>query len=159
MRALKASLGVAIIVAALTSLLGFTVSAGARSCYINTKARYPTVTSPCNKATISSGAHVVFKVRDLNSSAYKYHPFLVLTPKAPKHGIVPSDVGGNGLYDELKPVKGHHGQFQDKPHLYTFPGYWNVTPGKYYIQVHQIESGCTTRHCTVYSPVTTITVK
>ena len=141
------------------SILGFTASAGARSCYVNTSARYPTVTVPCNKASINSGAHVIFKVRDLNSSASRFHPFLVLTKKAPRHGIVPSDTGGNGLYDQLKPVKGHHGQFQDKPHLYSFPGYWNVTPGKYYIQVHQIESACTTKHCLVYSPVTTLTVK
>ena len=159
MRILKTALGVTLVAAALMSILGFTASAGARGCYIKTSARYPTVTVPCNGASINSGAQVVFTVRDLNSSAGKFHPFLILTKKAPRHGIVPSDTGGNGLYDQLKPVQGHHGQFQDKPHRYSFPGYWNVTPGKYYIQVHQIESACTTRHCIVYSPVTTLIVK
>lgn len=161
MRALRTSLGAGLAGAlAIVSFLAFSAAAGAKGhCYVNTKPRYPTVTAPCPRARIAPGAHVTFVVRDLNPSAGRYKPFLILTKHAPRHGIVPSDTSGNGLYDQLKPVRGHHGRFQDRPTQHSFPGYWNVTPGKYYVQIHQIESGCTTRHCTVYSPVTTIIVR
>src|SRR5664279_3415740 len=161
MRALRASLGAGGAgTLAVVAILAFSAPAGAKGhCYVNTKPRYPTVTVPCPRAKIASGAHVTFTVRDLNPSGYHYKPFLILNKRAPKHGVVPSDTSGKGLYDELKPIKGRHGFFVDKPTQHSFPGYWNVTPGKYYLQVHQIESSCTTPHCMVYSPVTTIIVK
>jgi hypothetical protein len=149
------------IIAALASMSAFVGAAGAKShskCYIATKNRYPTLISPCNKARIASGTKVTFEVRDLNSSAHKFNPTLDLSKHAPKHGRLRDDTSADGLFRGLNPVRGHRALFAVTPTQYTYLGYWEVTPGKYYIQIQQIESGCTTPHCLVYSPVTSITI-
>lgn len=150
------------IVAAVGSMLAFAGAAGARThrnCYIHTKKRYPTLISPCNRARIDSGSKVTFKVRDLNSSAYRFTPTLDLSKHAPRHGRLRDDTSAFGLFAGLHSVRGHRGLFSVTPLRFTYPGYWDITPGKYYIQIQQIESSCTTPHCLVYSPVTSITVR
>jgi hypothetical protein len=36
---------------------------------------------------------------------------------------------------------------------YNFPGYWAVTPGKYYWQAQHVAPLCHAPHCTVFSDV------
>ncbi|MDQ6745543.1 MAG: hypothetical protein M3Z27_05975 [Actinomycetota bacterium] len=57
-----------------------------------------------------------------------------------------------------KSVRGHHGLFTLTPRVGTFPGYWLVTPGKYYLQIQQID-GRSSRHGIYYSPVYTLAVR
>ena len=145
------SLALALAVAALLP-----AGAGARACSPNKGNLFPRLTSPCNHAVIASGKRITFKVRDVNKNAHKYPPFLNLTKKPPRHGILKDDRGGFGLFTSLKAVRGHPSLFTVRPAMYNFPGYWAVTPGKYYVQVQQVD--CSVHGCTRYSPVTTITV-
>lgn len=144
--------------AAMFALAGPAAASSRSSCYIHTKKRYPTLISPCNRARIAAGSKVTFKVRDLNPSAYKFKPTLNLSRHAPRHGRLRDDTSAFGLFAGVHSVKGHHGLFSLTPVRFTYHGYWEVTPGRYYIQIQQIEASCTTPHCLVYSPVTSITI-
>ena len=57
----------------------------------------------------------------------------------------------------LKPRKGHPGEW-----IYTtpfnFPGYWAVTPGKYYWQAEHVAPLCKAKGCEVVSKIRTFTV-
>ncbi len=120
---------------------------------------YPRVLSPCNGASVAPGKPVTFTVEDLNVNHKKYPPFLNLTTARPRHGILPNDKNGKGLFDSLKRVKGHPGRFKVTPKVYTFPGYWLVTKGTYYVQVQQVDGTKIHSHLTAYGPVTTIQVR
>jgi hypothetical protein len=118
---------------------------------------FPRVIAPCNHTVVPAGKVFTFKVRDLNPKAHRYHPFLYLSSKPPRHGRLSWKVKAAGLYDQTRPLHGHKGTFTDRPKLFTFPGYWLVTPGRYYVQASQVD--CSVRGCNRYSPVITITVR
>ncbi len=120
---------------------------------------YPRVISPCNGASVAPGKAVTFMVEDLNVNHRKYRPFLNLTKTKPQHGILPNDKNGRGVFAGLKPVKDHPGRFKVTPQVYTFPGYWLVTKGTYYVQAQQVDGTKVHSNLTAYGPVTTIKVK
>ena len=145
---------------AIVAILACSAVAGAkRRCYINTRPRYPTVTSPCPRAHVVSGAHVTFTVRDLNPSAHTYMPFLILGQAgAQARGRARSTPRATASMTSSSRSGAAMDSSRTRPREHRFAGYWNVTPGRYYLQIHQLESGCTTPQCTVYSPVSTIIV-
>jgi hypothetical protein len=147
----------------LAGLLAFAGPAGAKgkthkACHASAGSQIPIITFPCNGAVIRVGSRQTFKVYDANIYAHKYKPFINLTSKAPRHGIVPTDGGADGFYDSLRQVKGHRTQWSNKPRYETYRGYWSVTPGKYYVQVQQVDPRAK-HHVTTYSPVSVITVR
>lgn len=128
------------LVVALTAMLVVSGTAAAKkTCSPSAGRLAPQLTSPCAGATIRAGHNVTWKVTDLNPKAGPYRPFLNLTRSRPKHGVLPDDHNGDGIFAELKPVKGHPGRFSYKARNYTFPGYWLVTKGTWYVQVQQID--------------------
>ncbi len=148
-------------ISALTLLLGAALALAKhhKVCSPSKGKAYPRVTSPCNGASVSPGKAVTFRVEDLNVNATKYPPFLNLTKTRPRHGILPDNQNGKGVFDPLKPVKGHPGRFKVTPTLFTFPGYWLVTKGTYYVQVQQVDGTKIQSNLTAYGPVTTIKVR
>ncbi len=57
----------------------------------------------------------------------------------------------------LAPRKGHRGEWIYKT-PFNFPGYWAVTPGKYYWQAEHVAPLCKAKGCEVVSPIHTFTV-
>jgi hypothetical protein len=150
----------AVMVAALLACAG---PAGARGkghkpCHASAGSQVPIITFPCNGTAIRVGAKPTFKVDDANIYAHKYKQFINLTKKPPRHGILADDSGADGVYDALRQVKGHRNRWFDKPTYETYPGYWSVTPGKYYVQVQQVDPR-SNRNVTTYSPVSVIFVR
>lgn len=120
---------------------------------------YPRLLSPCNGATVREHATVVFRVRDLNPLHRRYPPFLNLAlSRRLRHGVLPNDTTGNGLYTQLRPVKGHPAVFFYRAPQEIYPSYWLNHPGTYYVQVQQVDARCRP-HLTCYSPITTIHVR
>jgi hypothetical protein len=117
----------------------------------------PQLLSPCDREVVHTGIVFTFQVRDRNSKAHRYPPFINLTRSPPSHGILKNDSSGDGLFDQLVPVRNHRGLFAFRPRLFSFPGYWLTSPGKWYVQIQQVD--CTVRGCVRYSPVETITVR
>jgi hypothetical protein len=158
--------GVAVLVAALAALLGVAATAGAKPhhrCSRSAGPRVPTVTNPCNGGTVHVGKNPTFRAHDGNSKAHRFHPFIEITKKKPnKAGVLPTNPGADGVFDEMHSVRGHSAQFTDRPHPFNFPGYWLVTPGKYYVQVQQVDARAPRRGRQTglyFSPVQTFFVR
>jgi hypothetical protein len=69
--------------------------------------------------------------------------------------VLKDDNGTHGTFTETHALKGHPGIYVAQTEGFSFPGYWLVTPGTYYVQLQQI--GFTGR--LIFSPVETITVR
>jgi hypothetical protein len=155
------SLGaLALMLAALRTCAG---STGAKdkqhkACHASAGSQIPIITFPCTGAVIKVGSRPTFKVFDANIYAHKYKPFLNLNKQPPRHGIVPNDSGADGFYNTTAQVTGHPTQWLDKPNYETYPGYWSITRGKYYVQVQQVDPR-SKRNVTTYSPVSVIIVR
>jgi hypothetical protein len=149
------------IIAALCTMLALSGTAAAKKrCSLRApSALVPTLKFPCNRATITKGHNVTFTVVDANSKAHRYRPFFELSKQGPnKKGRLPENPAVGGVFDEMKPVKGHPTLFSDRPDQHIFPGWWDITPGTYYIQIRQIDSRAGIGD-TFYSPVSRITVR
>ncbi len=148
--------------AALMALFAFPAGAAAkshRSCSLRAGSLTPTLSFPCNRATVHVGHNLTFKVRDRNSKAHRYPPFIELTSKRPgRHGRLPADPGAGGIYGQLRAVKGDPTLFTYRPTTYSFPGWWLITPGTYYVQIQQVDDRAGSS-LTFYSPVSTIYVR
>jgi hypothetical protein len=149
-------------ISALTLLVGAALALAKphkhhKACSPSKGKAYPRVLSPCNGASVSPGKAVTFTVEDLNVNAKQFPPFLNLNTTKPRHGILADNKNGKGVFDSLKPIKGHPGRFKVTPKLFNFPGYWLLTKGTYYVQVQQVDA--TMSHLTAYGPVTTIKVR
>jgi hypothetical protein len=142
------------LVAALTTVLAVSATAAAKKCSPSAGPLSPRLSSPCAGTSISAGHDITWQVTDTNPKAKRYHPYLNLTRSKPRHGILPADHNGDGIYASMKSVKGHPGRFTYKAAAYTYPGYWLVTKGTWYVQVQQIDS--TVRGGLRYSPVVAI---
>ncbi|MBV9474403.1 MAG: hypothetical protein JO206_15670 [Solirubrobacterales bacterium] len=99
----------------------------------------PQIISPCNGAGVAQGQRLTFEVRDLNPNAPALAPYLYLTSKAPHHGRLSWSPSVFVVYDTMQPIHGHPGLFQDRPLLLTYPGWFLITPGRYYVQAMQID--------------------
>jgi hypothetical protein len=135
-------------------------TAGARSrrpCSPSKGSLFPRLLAPCNHTAVPTGRVFTFKVRDMNPNAHRFAPYINLSRKPPKRGVLKDDTSGDGLFAQMKAVRGHRGLFQYRPKLFHFPGYWLVTPGRYFVQIQQID--CTVKGCHRFSPVETITVR
>jgi hypothetical protein len=139
------------LVAALTATLALGGTAVAKKCSPSAGNLSPRLTSPCAGATIQAGHNVTWKVTDNNPKAGRYHPFLNVTRQKAKNGVLPDDHNGNGIFAEMKAVKGHPGHFSYQAKKFNFPGYWLVTTGTWYVQVQQIDS--TGNHGERVSPI------
>ena len=131
--------------AALIAMLALSGTAAAKQCSPSAGDLSPRLTSPCAGANIRAGHNVTWKVTDNNPKAGRYHPFLNLTRQKPRHGVLPDDHNGNGIFAQMKAVKGRAGHFIYTAKKYDFPGYWLVTRGTWYVQVQQIDSTGTQR--------------
>jgi hypothetical protein len=125
---------------AAAALLALSGTAAAQKCSPSAGTLAPRLTSPCAGGHIQAGHDITWKVTDTNPKSGRYHPFLNLTRQKPKHGVLPDDHNGNGIFAEMKAVKGHPGHFSYKAKAFDFPGYWLVTKGTWYVQVQQIDS-------------------
>lgn len=140
-----------VLVAALIAMLALSGTAAAKKCSPSAGSLSPRLTSPCAGATIRVGHNVTWKVTDTNPKAGRYHPYLNLTRAKPKNGVLRDDHNGNGIFAQMKAVKGHPGHFTYTAKKFDFPGYWLVTRGTWYVQVQQIDS--TGNHGVRLSPV------
>jgi hypothetical protein len=159
----KASVSVATLAAIGASLLGVLAVAGPaaakKQCVLQSNNQLaPHLVSPCNGATLKEGIDVTFKVFDDNSQAGKYHPFLaVRTDRKLTHGHLVPQTDGNGVYVQLKPAKGHKGEWIVVSKHQIYPSWWDNHKGTVYVQVQQIDSRAGTSG-TFYSPIVTIHV-
>jgi hypothetical protein len=151
-------IAVAAVLVALSALGGTALAK--RRCSLRARsALVPTLKFPCNRARVATGHNITFTVVDRNSKAHRYRPFIELSKKGPnKHGRLPNVPPTGGFYDELKPVKHHSTLFTDRPDQNSFPGWWDITPGTYYIQIQQVDDRAGIGD-TFYSPVSRITVR
>lgn len=153
--------GVFAIVTALASL-SFVAAAGARShrrCSLRAGPLTPTLSRPCNRAAVQVGHDVTFTVFDENSKAHLYRPFIELTKKKPdRRWRLPRIPGADGFFAQLNAVKGHSARFTFRAPSLSYPGWWLVTPGRYYVQIDQVDNRAG-QALTFYSPVSTIYVR
>jgi hypothetical protein len=101
----------------------------------------PQLTFPCTSARLKAGHNFVWRVKDTDPMAAQalYRPWLDLTRRRARHGILPADDTGHGIYAPLKPVKNQPGRFSLTAAAYRFNGYWLVSTGTWYAQVQQID--------------------
>jgi hypothetical protein len=120
----------------------------------------PELTSPCAGARLKAGHDFFWRVTDTNANARKrlYYPFLNVTRSRPRHGILPDDASGQGIYAQMRAVKGHPGRFSYEARRYSFRGYWLVTKGTWYVQVQQVD-GTAPNGTRRYSPVEKVTIR
>jgi hypothetical protein len=160
----KVSVSVATLAAVGASLLGVLAVAGPatakKKCeLVSSNKLAPHLVSPCNGATVKRGATITFTVFDDNSQSHKYHPNIALdTKKRLSHGHLVNQVDGNGIYDELKPLKGHKNMWVEVSKHAIYPSWWDNHPGTYYVQIQQIDSRAG-RGDIFYSPIVTIHVQ
>ena len=160
----KASVSVATLAAVGASLLGVLAMAGPaaakKKCVLIPKSHLaPHLISPCNGATLKEGINVTFKAFDNNSLSRKYQPYLnVQTRRKLSHGHLVANTNGNGVFDQMKAVKGHKGRWVDVAKHQIYPTWWDNKKGTYYVQVQQIDSRAGTGG-TFYSPIVTIHVR
>jgi hypothetical protein len=100
-----------LLVTALAAMLALSGTATAKRCSPSAGNLSPRLTSPCAGATIRVGHNVTWKVTDNNPKAGRYHPFLNLTRQGPKNGVLRDDHNGNGIFAQMKAVKGRPGHF------------------------------------------------
>ena len=156
----RATAGVATLAAVGVSLGGMLALAGpaaARKCQLTAKSPLiPHLVSPCNGATVRTGGEVTFTVYDGNALAGKYRPYINLqTSRKLTKRHLPADTNGNGIYDQLRPVKGHPGRFTYTSRHQSYPSWWDNHKGTYYVQIQQIDSRAGIGD-TFYSPIVTI---
>jgi hypothetical protein len=119
----------------------------------------PHLVSPCNGATLKAGINVTFKAFDDNSLSGKYQPYInVQTKRKLSHGHLVANTDGNGVFDQMKAVKGHKGHWVDVAKHQIYPSWWDNKKGTYYVQIQQIDSRAGTGG-TFYSPIVTIHVR
>jgi hypothetical protein len=119
----------------------------------------PQLTFPCAGARLKAGHNIVWRVRDINPDAKHrfYYPYLNVTRNRPRHGVLPSDANGYGIYAQMRPVKGHPGSFRYQAKRYHFHGYWLVTKGTWYVQAQQVDHSGSGK--TLYSPIEKVTIR
>ncbi|MGI8712134.1 MAG: hypothetical protein ACR2NR_02920 [Solirubrobacteraceae bacterium] len=102
----------------------------------------PFLPYPCDGAIIRRGARRnLFAVYDANPESALYKPYIDLSPKPPDAaGVLPVDTTGDGVFAQTTRVPARPRQFHYTDYAYTFPGFWTITPGKYYVQVQQIDA-------------------
>ncbi len=148
--------------AALVALLLLPAGAAAKShrrCSLRAGSLTPTLSFPCNRATVHPGQNITFRVRDKNSKAHQYRPFIELTNRRPgRHGRLPRVPGADGFFGQMRAVKGHPTVFTFRAAVYSYPGWWLITPGKYYVQIQQVDDRAGSS-LSFYSPVSTIYVR
>jgi hypothetical protein len=160
----KFSASVATLAAVGASLLGVLALAGPatakKKCQLVSKNKLaPHLVSPCNGATVKRGATITFTVFDSDSQARRYHPNIALdTRKHLSHGHLVNQVDGNGIYDELKPLKGHPNTWIEVSKHAIYPTWWDNHPGTVYVQIQQIDSRAG-RGDIIYSPIVAIHVQ
>jgi hypothetical protein len=119
----------------------------------------PALIKPCAGARIRTGHNFTFQVRDRDPFARhtRFHPYLNLTQRRPRRGILPSDDDGYGIYAQMHPVAGHPGRFRYRAPRYHLPGYWLFHRGVWYVQVLQVDG--TGRGQIHYGRVEKITIR
>jgi hypothetical protein len=111
----------------------------------------PRLLSP-NGKSVNPGAIKV--TVDIPLSPAKHGVFIAIQPnRKTKHGRLSGTCNKRCDFVAPKHLKGHKWAYTAK---YNFPGYWAVTPGKYYWQVHYYTKGDTAVY---YSKVGSFTVK
>jgi hypothetical protein len=137
------------------------VSAHAAKCSLKgSSVDDPEITFPCDKGAVKAGSQFTFKVIDKDPNAPKYHPFIYLS-KSPKtkNGEL-KVLNADTMVQPLKRVK-HSDVYEFKTNTkpvneFTFPGYWRVTPGTYYIEIVQPDG--TFKYAAAFSPIEKIRV-
>lgn len=118
----------------------------------------PVLTRPCAGVRMKAGHNFTFQVRvsDPYAGQPPYYPYLNLTRSRPRHGILPSDADGDGIYAQMDPVPGRPGRFRYRAPRYHVPGYWLFRKGVWYVQVAQVDgTGAGSVH---RSPVEKVTI-
>jgi hypothetical protein len=120
--------------------------------------RAPRLTAPCAGVRIRAGHNFTFRVRDRDPFARQplYRPYLNLTRRRPRHGILPSDDGGFGIFVQMTPVAGRPGHFSYRAPRYHMSGYWLFSRGAWYVQALQVDP--TSRGAIRYGPAERITI-
>ena len=159
----KATISLGTVAAVGVSALGVLTLAGPagakQKCTIVPKSSLvPYVLSPCAGATVKSNGSITFRVRDANSQAGQYPPYLNLATRrsVKPDGELKPVLNGNDLFDQLKRVKGTRDTWTYTSVHETFPTWFDNHKGTYYLQVQQIDSRASTG--TFYGPITTIHV-
>jgi hypothetical protein len=135
-------------------LLAGPATAGKKCELIPRSPLVPHLISPCNGATVREKANITFTVYDADPQAKRFAPFLNLqTSRRLVKGHLPANTDGDGVFVELKAVKGraHHWTATAKDEIY--PQWWDNHPGTYYVQVQQVGT------LVSYSPIVTIHVR
>jgi hypothetical protein len=103
-----------------------------------------TVVSPKSGAKVPAGKSPTFKVRVQGAGTVWVH--VCKSKKKDSEGVICHD-------ESIGQAKKKGGVFAYKPKLFTFPGFWLVTPGTYYWQAHRIDCAGDTGDCRQEGPV------
>jgi hypothetical protein len=158
----KATMALGAFTTLVASMLGVFALAGPaaakQKCAIApSSALVPYLLSPCDGATVAANATVTFRVHDANSQAAHYPPYLNLaTRRVVKHGVLKPIINGDGIFHELKRVKGSKDTWTYTSARESFPSWFDNHSGTYYLQIQQIDSRASAG--TYYGPITTVHV-
>jgi hypothetical protein len=115
----------------------------------------PILRSPHQGAHVAAGV-VTLTVEDPGVPASVGPVYATISPKRTldKNGYLKTARGCSGRCDfvKLHHWKGHPGMWIYKS-TYNFPGYWAVTPGRYYWQANHVAELCQAKGCEVVSKI------
>ena len=117
--------------------------------------------TPCDGAEVRAGSTVSFVVRDTNSNARRYHPYLIVALSRKTNDGELSDVNADGLMAKMSPDPGHKGLYihsTARDVTVDFPGYWLTTPRTYYVQIAQVDDSAFP-YGDRYSPIEKLVVR
>jgi hypothetical protein len=112
----------------------------------------PIQKSPGNHHTVHAGV-VTLIVKDPDVPKNVRPVYATINPRhaLDKNGHL-KDCGSRCDFVAMRPWKGHPGFWIYKSH-FNFPGYWAVTPGKYFWQARHVAPLCQAKGCEVVSQI------
>jgi hypothetical protein len=136
--------------ALLAALTAFALSAGQAGAAEPTLVP-PTVIDPASGTRVPAGTHVNFSVRTFADDSMLW-VHISQSPATDECGVVGSDVRTYSLDPTSEPDV-----YRTDTTLYTFDGFWMVTPGTYYWQAYRIEHHFEADGC-IETPVQTLVI-
>jgi hypothetical protein len=115
----------------------------------------PTLRTPHKGARVHAGV-IRLTVYDPGLSGDSAPVYVTISNRRSldRYGHLKEPKGCNSRCDffPLKRVKGHPGLWRYTA-KYNFPGYWAVTPGRYYWQANHVAPACDANGCELVSPI------
>ncbi len=120
----------------------------------------PALKGPKNGAHVHAGV-VTFKVYDPGLTGDMAQVYITVSPKRhlDKYGFLTPARGCKSKCDFVQMRRwAHHKGWWIYKSPFNFPGYWAVTPGKYYWQANHVAPLCQAKGCELVSGIHSFTI-